>query len=841
MSATESALRREAPPASQGAVVGDLDVVLKPLSRPELGEIRVDGVLAVGRAEQPFAAYQDDIVVMLSRRHARIFLEAGVVYVADLESRNGTTVNRAAVGPSPSPLRDGDELCFGGVLSYRVEITPRAKPRPDAFTLTLSPASESSGLETLVITRFPFLVSKSEGVLCRQRGEHAAQLGFLSRRHAHIFLKGGGAWIEDLGSTNGTFVDGLRLRECAVPLQDGALLAFGGDHFTYRVGIPQPAEPERTERTERAERPEPVRADPPRPAPNRSAAGKTTFVAAPTSFLEIFCVENALHGSADGDVSTVPAVVDKAPARRRKRGRAVALWSELASVFQGDEEVGTRRGTWRVAALVLVLALVGAGLYWWGESDRKLKSLVAQGDYAQASLLADRSLEQRPDDAELKALATEAALKANVPAWLAKVAARDFDGATTVTAGMSRLATRNPELRPMVAELDWLGQFDRLVAERGGPDKPIRIYADEDRITALVDRWNTDTRDHQRALARIASLVPQFEAPYAEALTQMRRLQSEATVHLGAIDRLKTTIAAELKRDRPEALDPVLKDVAEKYPGLGGLDSVRQDLDRFLEIRSEARAGQRGRLFALMLKARFATPPFQERFRALEANGQLPPADLVQKYEAATKAWSGGEVTASLASLRQIATGPWAGPLSRELDRRQAVASRFAALQPARGGSGYAEQLLAFRLALDPEEDIHFARATQADLEQQKDKVLARAQDGMNRARTLWQDYRDQGAIEASQRSESVISGPFGTRARLLADASSSARQAMQMYAQLGTASPEESAAIDGEIQAEAQLQRTALRELRNVLDPELLKNKLALLGDTSDDARKSP
>ncbi|MFL6693886.1 MAG: FHA domain-containing protein [Ramlibacter sp.] len=818
--------------------MSDLDIVLKPLSRPELGEIRVDGVLAVGRAEQPFATYQDDIVVMLSRRHARIFIEAGVVYVADLESRNGTTVNRAAVGPSPSPLRDGDELCFGGVLSYRMEITPRAKPRPDAFTLTLSPASESSGLETLVITRFPFLVSKTEGVLCRQRGEHAAQLGYLSRRHAHIFLKGGGAWIEDLGSTNGTFVDGLRLRECAVPLQDGALLAFGGDHFTYRVGIPQTAEPAEPDLPGRRE---PARAEPPRPAANRSAAGKTTFVAAPTSFLEIFCVENALHGNTDGDISTVPAVVDQAPARRRPRGRAVALWSELASVFQGQDEVGTRRGTWRIGALVVVLVLVGAGLYWWGESDRKLKALVAQGDYAQASLLADRSLEQRPEDAELKALATEAALKANVPAWLAKVAARDFDGASAVTTAMSRLTPRNPELRPMVAELEWLGQFERLVTERGGPDKPIRIYADEDSIAALVDRWNNDTRDHQRALARIASHVPQFEAPYAEALTQVRRLQSEATVHLGAIERLKATIAAELKRDRPEALDPVLKDVAEKYPGLGGLDSVRQDLDRFLEIRSEARAGQRGRLFALMLKARFATPPFQERFRALEANGQLPPADLVQKYQAATKAWNDGEVTASLAALRQMATGPWAGPLQRELDRRQAIATQFATLQPSRGASGYAEQLLAFRLALDPEEDVHFARATQADLEQQKDKVLARAQDSMNRARTLWQDYRNQGAIEASQRSESVISGPFGTRARLLSDASSSAQQAMQMYAQLGAASPDESAAVRDEIKAEAQLQRNALRELRNVLDPELLKSKLALLGDTSDDARKSP
>jgi hypothetical protein len=63
----------------------------------------------------------------------------------------------------------------------------------------------------------------------------------------------------------------------------------------------------------------------------------------------------------------------------------------------------------------------------------------------------------------------------------------------------------------------------------------------------------------------------------------------------------------------------------------------------------------------------------------------------------------------------------------------------------------------------------------------------------------------------------------------------------MQMYAQLGAAAPEESAAIHGDIKAEAQRQLDALRELRNVLEPDLMKSKLALLGDSSDDTRKSP
>lgn len=840
--------------AGPAAAANDLDIVLKPLSRPDLGDIKVDGVLAVGRAEQPFAGYDDAIVVMLSRRHARIFCEAGVVYVADLESRNGTTVNRAGVGQTPCPLRDGDEICFGGVLSYRVEIASRTvRTRPDhALTLTLAPACDASGLQTLVITRFPFLVSKTDAVFSRERGEHAAQLSFLSRRHAHIFVKGGGAWIEDLGSTNGTFVDGLRLQESAVPLQDGALLAFGGDHFTYRVGIarhgeavaelPAPREPARLAA------PAPATA-PVAPAaaaggPVMSPGGKTTFVAAPTSFLEIFCIEHAPEESAEGQRATLPAPLSDAAvpaARRGKRSRAVALWTELASVFQGEDKDDLRRGSRRAGALVAVLVVVAAALVWWGMADRKLKDLVERGEYAQAALLADRALEGDPEDAGLRALATEAALKAHVPTWLAKVAARDFDGAAGVVAGMAKLGERNADLKPLVAELEWLGQLQRLVAGRGGPDKPIRIYADEDQIGALIDRWNADTREHQRALARIASYVPQFAGPHAEALTHLRRLQSEATVHLAAIERLKAAIAVELKRDRPEALAPVLKEAAEKYPGLGGLDVLRQDLARYVEIRDEARARKPGRVFALVHKARFATPPFQESFRALAASGQLPPAELVRQYAVATTAWQAGDAERSHAGLQQMAAGAWAEAVRREQERRQGVVAQFAALQPARTSAGYADQLLAFRTSLDAEEDVHFARATQADMDRQKDTVLVRAQEAMNRARVQWQEYRNGGAIEASQRSETAVSNEFRARARLLAEAQRSARLGLQLAAQLGAAPPEPSVALHEEIRTEWLLQRNAVLELRNVLEPELLKTKLTLLGEPSDEARQTP
>jgi pSer/pThr/pTyr-binding forkhead associated (FHA) protein len=820
----------EAPPDQQ------LDVVLKPLSRPGLDEIRIDdAALVVGRAEQPFASYGSDIRSMLSRQHARIFRDGGAVYLVDLRSRNGTKVNRGAVGKAPCRLRNGDEICFGGVLSYRAQIMPRAlESRAEGgLTLTLTPESADSGLDAIVVKEFPFLVSKGDAAFSRykKKNGHDRERSYLSRRHAFIYQKCGQPYIKDLASGNGTFVDGRRLQEHAVPLHDGVLVAFGGDHFMYRVSVTRKSGVEPAPSESHAPMGAVVAAEAP-----AEPSDKTQFVAAPTSFLHIFCeAQEARDGNA-ASRPTAPATAEKEiPVKRRPRSRAVMLLSELALALAGGKSDGMKQSWWKAAAAVAALGALAATAYLWGGSERELKSAVARGQYAQAAVLASHLLEKHPDDVDLKAQATEAALKANVPVWLMKLQTGDFDGAKGVLAGMSELGIHNSDLRPLIDELEWLGNLERLVGARGGPDAPIRIYADEDRIESLIGRWNDNTGEHQRALARIASHVPQFNERYSEALTHLRKLQSEATVYLAVIERLKATIATELNRDVPEALEPVLKESAEKYPRLGGLDIVRQDLALYIEIKREARTAKSGRLFALLRKAHFMTPPFQQSFRAFAASGQIPGADVLQSYDVATQLWKDGNASQALAALQKMEAGPWAAAAADELVRRQGLTTRFATLRQLRGASGYLEQLLAFRALLDPDEDVYYMRATAADLDLQKDKVIARAQDAMNRARALWQEYRNDGTIENSQRIETTISDQFRNRARLLADASRNARQGMQIFALVDAAAAGPWAAIRDEIQAEARQQRSALQDLRNVLEPDLLRAKLALLGDAGE------
>ncbi len=56
---------------------------------------------------------------------------------------------------------------------------------------------------------------------------------FLSKNHARIFLKDGSFYVEDLGSTNGSFLNGRRLGSSPVRIKDSDKLSFGNISFIF--------------------------------------------------------------------------------------------------------------------------------------------------------------------------------------------------------------------------------------------------------------------------------------------------------------------------------------------------------------------------------------------------------------------------------------------------------------------------------------------------------------------------------------------------------------------------------------------------------------------------------
>jgi pSer/pThr/pTyr-binding forkhead associated (FHA) protein len=853
----------EAPIAEMRATEDSaFDVVLSPAAsaqRPALDAIRiVDNLFAIGRSEAPFTDYPAERIARLSRRHARIFTEHGALYVADLGSKNGTTVNGVAVRQTPARVRAGDELCFGGELCYRVSIEPRARivaatASPAAPGLLLVPQRDDLGLQPIEVQAFPFLVSKTDDIFSRYKDRYPHQVNYISRRHAHIFLKGGELYVEDLGSTNGTFVGGKRLDESALPLAEGDLVAFGGDHFVYRVTLQKPPEVEPTV-TQLFLNPAADEAGDP---------DKTTFVGAAHSFLDIFCVDPGLqredevneaaqspsaHAKRDTPTGTEKVASGSsgangaahAGAGKRKPQRWRLLVGELGKAFAIGDRTSVRRiAVWGGVAGVVLVAVASA-LYMRGSSERELKNLLASGDYSSAVTTAKGYLASHPTDTKVSALASEALLKAKVPNWLNALEKAQFDQADALLDEMRSLSTNNVDATSLIGELQWVGDLERFVAGRGGMEAPIRMYTDEGKIGNLLQRWEDDAKSHQRALDRIASYVPVFADPYAQALSHLRKLESDDSVYLAAIERLNGTIRTELARDKPAALPPVLDDYAQRYPRLAGIDRVRQDLRQYTDLLNAALSRQLTPLLAMLKVAHFSTPPFQAQFQQLAAS-RLPSADVIARHDTVTAAWQHGEAQQALAGLQAMPAGPWSDVLAAEMAHKKALLDQYAQLQKTRGDKDYDQRLLSFYASLDPATDVWFLQSIQKDVAALHDKALARAQDLMLRAQSLWKQYRASGSIGGTQRLEAGISPGFRSEARLLSDAQTSAQQGMRIYTQLKADHPADFDRLLADIDAEANLQRRSLTELRMVLDPGLLKAKLALIGGEQSETRQSP
>jgi pSer/pThr/pTyr-binding forkhead associated (FHA) protein len=58
----------------------------------------------------------------------------------------------------------------------------------------------------------------------------------VSRRHAEVHTDGDRVRVVDLGSTNGTFVDGERVGPQGAPLADGSRITMGRTRIVVRFG-----------------------------------------------------------------------------------------------------------------------------------------------------------------------------------------------------------------------------------------------------------------------------------------------------------------------------------------------------------------------------------------------------------------------------------------------------------------------------------------------------------------------------------------------------------------------------------------------------------------------------
>ncbi len=181
----------------------------------------------IGRGRDCDIALLDERV---SRQHTEIHFDGDAYLVSDLGSFNGTILNGEMIGDT-RPLEHGDQLQVGPVLlRFELAAVPKEAPRS---TLVVPDSDIRAFLETHDGTRFA--LNKAKSTIGRGQGwDICLNDRAVSRPHAEITRQEDGFTLTDLGSANGTVVNGQLITESQV-LEDGDTILFGEHPLVFKL------------------------------------------------------------------------------------------------------------------------------------------------------------------------------------------------------------------------------------------------------------------------------------------------------------------------------------------------------------------------------------------------------------------------------------------------------------------------------------------------------------------------------------------------------------------------------------------------------------------------------
>ncbi|MFN3729060.1 MAG: FHA domain-containing protein [Fimbriimonadaceae bacterium] len=158
-----------------------------------------------------------------SRRHAKISLHDGVMQLTDLGSTNGTTVNGESLPANqPRSVVEGDTLGFGG-YEMRVAWPGKADATaaiPSNRTATIPSNRTAAMVAPPVAKPVAHLVSGDQRFPLRlgsqtlgRKSDNDISLPdpYISGRHLTLEVSEDSVAVIDVGSTNGTLIDGVKL------------------------------------------------------------------------------------------------------------------------------------------------------------------------------------------------------------------------------------------------------------------------------------------------------------------------------------------------------------------------------------------------------------------------------------------------------------------------------------------------------------------------------------------------------------------------------------------------------------------------------------------------------
>jgi len=174
------------------------------------GSVIASGIISDAKRQLTIGRNPGNNVVLpvgvISGSHAVIEYVNGTLFVKDLGSTNGTFVNDQRIAPNTAIPFTGKKLVFAGQVTVAFNTGSAPFPSPAGGR---EASASLSDLGTRILTQ---LQQKQSIVLGRAEGcDVVVDNSQISRNHAKITKIGTKFYIEDLGSMNGTFVNGHRI------------------------------------------------------------------------------------------------------------------------------------------------------------------------------------------------------------------------------------------------------------------------------------------------------------------------------------------------------------------------------------------------------------------------------------------------------------------------------------------------------------------------------------------------------------------------------------------------------------------------------------------------------
>jgi len=207
---------------------------------------------SIGRSKECVLPVDEQLA---SRHHAEITREGSEYFVRDCDSRNGTKLNGEKL-TARKPLKNGDEIGIGETkITFHMEEVAASSEGSDSEGATMfadmAQVEKSLGQQVAekkdkgsVRVKVAVLDGPLKGGVFRD-WDGALTIGrglennvvllddAVSSKHARIVCEGGEYLLEDLGSSNGTFINGVKVRR--EKLSNGQKVKVGVSTLSFEM------------------------------------------------------------------------------------------------------------------------------------------------------------------------------------------------------------------------------------------------------------------------------------------------------------------------------------------------------------------------------------------------------------------------------------------------------------------------------------------------------------------------------------------------------------------------------------------------------------------------------